>query len=118
MNLLHALKLIFRRNQFQEPARISRENIKGFLQGNLRALGSKISFLRPAPHIEEQAWWRIQRIKEISPECLEKGQCKVCGCSTDEIVFEDRACKGFCYPEMMGDLNWAKYKFKNNIEIV
>lgn len=118
MRILHVLKLLFQRDKFQEPAKISRENIKGFLQGNLRAIGSKISFLKPAPHIEEQAWWRLQQIKEKSPECLNQGQCKVCGCSTDEIVFEDRPCKGDCYPAMMGDLDWAKYKFKNKIEIV
>src|ERR1700760_3870761 len=110
----HALSLIFHRNRFEKPARITKANVRGFLQGNLRAFGSKISFLKPPAHIEEQAYWRITLIKERSPICIQQGQCKVCGCSTDEIVFEDRSCKGDCYPPMMNADTWAQYKTTHN----
>lgn len=118
MNIRHLWNLVFHRDKFQKPAHITPENIKGFLQGNLRFLRSKIGFLQPPSHVQEQVFWRLSLVKEKSPECFLAGQCKVCGCSTDEIVFEDRPCKGNCYPGMINDwMEWDDFKSKNNIHI-
>lgn len=117
MNIRQLFNLILRRKSFERPATITRQNIKGFLQGNFRSFTFKLGFLRPAQEVEEQAWWRINMVKERSPICIGRGQCKVCGCAVDEKVFEDRACEGGCYPKMMNWETWEFFKDKHNISI-
>lgn len=74
-----------------------------------------MNFLAPPKHIMEQSVWRLSQIQDISPVCAQMGQCKVCGCSVDEKVFEDRKCEGGCYPGMMDATQWGDFKLKNNI---
>lgn len=117
MTTRHLWNLLFHRKAFSRPATVTKENIKGFLQGNLRSVRSKIGFLQPDHCVQEQVWWRLSLVNKNSPECIMRGQCRVCGCSTDEIVFEDRPCKGLCYPAMKTETEWEEFKHKNNIHI-
>lgn len=98
---------------------MSLSNLKGWLQGNYRSFMDDLDFIAPAPHIKEQAVWRISQIKQQSPTCLEKGFCKVCGCSVTEKVWEDRECEGepSCYPIMFTEKEWNTYKKVNNIKV-
>jgi hypothetical protein len=80
-------------------------------------LQSKIEFLNPQPHIVEQAYWRLSEVERNSPECLKLGQCKICGCSIDEKVLEDRGCEDGCYPPMKNYLVWEFYKQDNNLKV-
>ena len=109
--------LIFNRKKFKKPAKINIKNIKGYLQGNLRYFMDFTGIIKPEEHILEQVKWRLHKIKENSPLCLEYKSCINCGCSVIEKVYEDRACEGDCYPIMKNKEDWEDFKLKNNINI-
>ena len=91
-------------------AKINLHNIKSYIQGNWRAALLEYYPDGLSPHIEEQYYWRIKQVQEKSPECLEKGKCKICSCDTPELFMADKACEGNCYPEMMDECEWEKFK--------
>lgn len=68
-----------------------------------------------SPHMTEQAIWRLEQIKLNSPQCLTNNQCKVCGCTPSELVYSDNACEGNCFPPLMEEETWKKFKKDNNI---
>lgn len=88
--------------------KITIPNIKGYLQAHYREILKDFDFL--PKHIQEQAEWRLRQVAKKSPECLEKDSCKECGCQVSSKVFEDRACEGKCYPKMLSDEEWNKFK--------
>ena len=103
--------LLFKRKTFKKAATLSKENVKGFLQGHLRAIKSEYNLL--PTYIQEQAAWRLTKAKK---ECVEKDQCQACGCfPMYDKVLEDRQCEGNCYPHMMTRKEWALFKLNNNI---
>ena len=95
-------------------AKINLPNIKSYIQGNWRAALLEYYPEGLSKHLEEQYYWRIQQVQEKSPECLEKGKCKICSCDTPELFMADKACENNppCYPEMMSELEWNNYKDK------
>lgn len=88
-------------------AKLTLSNIKGYIQAHFRQALDDLDFL--PEHIKEQAQWRLKQIAEKSPECLEKDSCVICSCQVSSKVFEDRACEGNCYPEMMTEVLWNKF---------
>ena len=40
---------------------------------------------------------RVEAVRQKSPECIEEGACKICGCTTPDLFFCDKACEGNCY---------------------
>ena len=87
-------------------AKINLPNIKGYLQAHYRQALDEMGFLDK--HIYEQAEWRLERVKEKSPDCYNSDNCVKCGCEVSSKVFEDRACEGNCYPPMMSKEEWNK----------
>lgn len=90
-------------------AKITLSNIKGFLSAHYRQALDELGFLDE--WIKERAAWRLNQVKEKSPECYEKDKCTHCGCQVSSKVFEDRACEGGCYPEM-SKVQWESQKQK------
>lgn len=96
------------------PAKITPSNIKGFLQGNWRKFKEDILNLENPKHIQEQILYRMS----VAKPCLDNGSCLYCGCDTPELFYEDRGCKDpekKCYPEMMDEEKWKKFKDENHI---
>lgn len=86
-------------------AKITPQNIKGFVQGWTRSLFD--FFIDPT--ILEQVEYRAIKAKE----CVELGKCKHCSCSMPEKLYEDRGCSNEenpCYPPMMSTEVWEKFK--------
>lgn len=77
----------------------------------------ELDFITPAPHIKEQAVWRLTEINKKSPECTKQGSCISCGCDLSGKVWEDRACDENCYPIMMTEKEWETFKKINNIKV-
>lgn len=98
-------------------AKINLPNIKGFIQGNFRKLVNDFGDLLE-PHIKKEAEWRLNQVKEKSPECFNQDKCVHCGCQVSAKVFEDRGCEQGCYPEMMDKEEWEKFIFNWNLEQV
>ncbi len=87
------------------------------MEAEVRHWKSTSSFLENPRHIDEQSIWRLDQIKEKSPECIQHLHCIMCGCDIKEKSFESKGCDEGCYPEMMGKEEWEKYKKENNIDI-
>lgn len=91
---------------------INLSNIKGFIQGNFRQMLDTFGGL--PEHIEEQAIWRLNQVKEKSPECYINDKCSHCGCQVSAKIFEDRGCSANkCYPPLMNEEEWNLFKIKN-----
>jgi len=100
-------------------ADINKENIKAFIQGNLRMMLEDFGkhyntkFFRLSPHIREQVLYR----KHKCPDCLAEGHCSACSCSVPGKWFANDPCKGERYPKLMGEKEWENFKTNNNIVI-
>lgn len=46
------------------------------------------------------------RIINMSSECFENGECKMCGCQTTHLQMANKACDKPCYPKMMKKSLW------------
>jgi hypothetical protein len=91
-------------------SQLTPENIKGFLQGNVR------KFLESYPgviddYIYEQIQWRLG-IMDIN--CLQNKQCP-CNCEVPAKQYENRPCENNCYPPMMNKEEWEQFKTLTNI---
>lgn len=124
MSLIHYWNLITRKIKVIKPASFfSLKNIFAVFQAKKRSIQGVPSYLY------EQIIWRRTMVKEKSPECWEKGHCIVCGCEIIGKTMEDRACSISevpemladniqpCYPEMMKEEQWEKYKIDNKIKL-
>ena len=116
MNVRNYYDLLRGKTTASNPAKLTLSNIKGFLQALYRK-GREISGFKLPSHVYEQIIWRRTEVARVSPECWESNSCKVCGCDVLGKTMEDRSCEGFCYPEMMGEGEWDKYKKMNNINL-
>lgn len=85
--------------------KITLHNIKNFFQSYLNMF---ITWLNKVNWRKEQYEWRENRVKIISPKCLE-GKCIHCGCKTPDKFFEPDACENGCYPEWMNEDQWRVY---------
>lgn len=58
-------------------------------------------------------WIREQisvRIESMDQVCFNNAQCKMCGCTTTALQMADKACDGYCYPEMLNKYDWKRLK--------
>ena len=91
---------------------INLKNIKAYLQGNSRLLGSKFDLVKE--HIQEQVAWRA----EICSDCVAETKCKECGCSVPGKLYVTLSCNnGERFPDLMDKKEWEDYKKENNIKI-
>lgn len=91
---------------------ITVKNVKAFIQGYVRKFMIDF-FNRRLRYVFEQVEFRKKAVEEKSPECIQNGQCKVCGCKTPELFYADKGCSNFsnpCYPEMMIESDWIRFK--------
>ena len=89
-------------------AKITPENIKGFLQGWFR-----YSLLDVLPnHIREQI---VYRVGLMSEECLINGECP-CECSIPAKQMENRSCENNCYGEMLTSEEWESLRGLSMVE--
>lgn len=119
MSLRHYYKLLTGKLKVKKAANLSYANIKAVLQSFYRR-GREIAGMYLPPHIYEQIIWRRTQVIEKSPECWEKGYCKVCGCEILGKTMEDRPCESEvpCYPAMIKNPeDWKEYKEQNNIKL-
>lgn len=66
-----------------------------------------------APHLKEQVAYRML----ICQPCMETGQCEVCGCSVPGKLYVKESCnKGEKFPDLMGKVDWDKYKIQYDIK--
>lgn len=103
-------------------AKITLRNIYAVLQAFFRRKRRSIAGFELPDHMYEQIIWRRTQVMQKSPQCWTSGNCMVCGCDILGKTVEDRACsisedKGMllsgcypCYPEMMNEQNWKRYK--------
>ena len=99
-------------------SQINPKNIKGFIQAHFREVLD--SFGELPKHIKEQAQWRLNKVRQASPECYDKDKCQHCGCQVSSKVFEDRGCSDNekCYPKMMNEPEWELFKLTKNWELM
>jgi hypothetical protein len=54
----------------------------------------------------------------VAKECTVNGSCLECGCETPDLYYGTDGCKrkeNPCFPDMMGEEEWEKFKLENNI---
>lgn len=111
-----------------KPAKLTLRNMFAVLQAFLRKKRRSLGGFDLPAHIYEQIIWRRTCVMENSPECWSTGNCVVCGCEILGKTMEDRACsisehpdllKNYdpCYPKMMNEEEWKKFKILNNIKL-
>lgn len=66
------------------------------------------SFIRS--HIFEQI---EHRVSWMDKECLDAGECRLCGCSTTQLQMSNKSCENPCYPEMMNRKTWKRFILHN-----
>lgn len=59
-------------------------------------------------HIIEQIDLRIE--EWMDRECLNNGECKICGCITPALQMANKSCDKPCYPPMMNKTQWDFFK--------
>jgi len=86
------------------------KNVKAFIQGNLRYLNEKyeldIDFIKLKDYQQEQV---VFREMIADRECITNEECK-CACPIPKLFYADKTCDEECYPEMMDENNWIKFK--------
>jgi len=60
--------------------------------------------------------YRIAKVDKSSPECIMNGSCKVCGCTTPDLFFADKACEGGCYARIITRRDWKELVAKSKDE--
>lgn len=110
-------------------ARITPRNVYAVIQAFFRKKRRKIAGFDLPDHMYEQIIWRRNQVMQYSPACWYSGKCVVCGCDILGKTIEDRACsisedkemlksgRQPCYPEMMNEINWERYKQDYNIKL-
>ena len=112
------MKLIYwikNRKSFPQPKKINLSNILNYAEAEFRHWQNSSTLLNSPKHIDEQSIWRLAQIKEKSPECIEKGFCRLCGCDVIDKSFEMDGCAGKCYPERKNEKQWNEFKKQNKI---
>ena len=88
----------------REKAKITADNIKGFVQGWTRSLLDKVGFLDDCT---KEQW--LYRIGIMDEQCLINRECP-CECSVPEKQLDSRVCDNQCYGPMLSCNQWNKYK--------
>ena len=122
MRLRHYWNLLLGKTKAIKPASLSFRNIAAVIQAWFRK-GRQIAGFDLPVHVYEQIIWRRFQVIQMSPECWDSGNCKVCGCDILGKTMEDRACSAsevglpICYPEMMDADEWKLYKENYKIKL-
>ena len=95
-------KLLNSRN----PVSQARDFFEGTYRHNLYYSEYPIFRKLMRKHIKEQIEYRVRM---MSADCYNNGQCTECGCETIALQMADRSCDGHCYPPMMTKRKWKKY---------
>jgi len=92
--------------------KITLKNIASFLEGNTQRI---LEELRLQPdHIKEQIAYRRLICKD---DCAKQNQCVYCGCDFKGKTSVEESCnKGERFPNLMGRVDWIRYKEKNDIK--
>lgn len=97
---------------------ITPKNVKAFIQGYVRKFMIDF-FNRRLKYVFEQVEYRKGQVTEKSPACILDGHCIVCGCKTPELFYADKGCSNLkdpCYPEMVSEKEWIRFKNLNSIK--
>ena len=88
---------------------ITLKNIEAYLQGNLRKLAEDYGpdFIKMRQHIREQVMFRNDI---ANPDCINASKCQECHCDIPGLFYANKQCGGECYPEMMDEHTWDKFK--------
>lgn len=66
---------------------------------------------------DKQANWRLKRVKQYSPICIDKGYCIHCGCEwKDKKHYELEPCTNQCYPRWLTFEEWQIIESLQHIE--
>ena len=86
---------------------INLNNIISYLVGNYRykLYYSRFNWLL-RKHIRKQIDFRIDYMDK---ECLDNGECKLCGCQTTALQMANKQCDKPCYPPMVGKKAWDRF---------
>jgi hypothetical protein len=87
---------------------INLQNIKNYIDGNLRYLKSKIANLEP--HIQEQIEYRLYLCRN---DCKVKGECINCGCNFPDRLYSFTTCNSARFPNLMNKGEWEIFKSNN-----
>ena len=117
MNLKHLYLHLMGKSKAKHPAKINLRNIYAVIQAFFRKKRRSIGGMDIPSYMYEQIIWRRIQVTILSPECWTSGHCIECGCEIIGKTMEDRACDAKCYPEMMSEAVWNKYKKDNDIKI-
>jgi len=92
--------------------KITIQNIKNFIIGNARYLGSKARLTDMV--LIEQVAYRSSKC----PDCLTAGHCLgSCECSVPGRWFVDATCNEDRFPDLMDKETWEQFKIDNNIDM-
>lgn len=88
-------------------SKITGEDVRAYIQGNIRELlfYNFPSLIRL--HIREQI---VFRLGVLDKECYANGSCKMCGCMIPGLQMANKSCPKPCYPEMKSKKEWLKFK--------
>lgn len=115
MSIIKATKALFKNIKkaikTSKKEQLTFNNMKGFIQGNVRKFLEDIDYNNLDYYIREQIIYRSLTCRT----CTIEGKCVICGCQTPEKFYEDRACEGEKYPYMLEEKEWLKFKQDNNI---
>jgi hypothetical protein len=88
---------------------ITLKNVWAYIQGNSRLIAENLGsdIFKSPQHIQEQIIWR-----EVihNPECYRLGKCIHCKCAVPDKLYADKECEGGCYPVIMNEYTWDKFK--------
>ncbi len=91
-------------------AKITPQNIKGFVQGWTRKILNELDFLDEST---KEQW--IYRIGLMDEECLINGECP-CKCKVPEKQLDSRVCDKQCYGPILNEQQWERFKESVDIE--
>lgn len=88
---------------------ITVKNIWAYIQGNTRKIMEEHGpdIFKSPQFIQEQIIWREVISRK---ECYENKECVVCHCTMPDKLYSDKECEGGCYPEIMDEIKWNRFK--------
>lgn len=90
---------------------ITLTNIKQFIEGNVQMKLDGIG-LKPK-YYQEQIAYRMLKCQD----CLKRKACIYCNCDVPGKLYVSKSCNdGKRFPDIMGEVEWNKYKEKNGIK--
>lgn len=99
-----------KKNKFTFSDFFKLDNIKSFLEGNLKYYYDGIIGL--PSYTKEQILMRFEKCKDT---CFTEEGCEYCGCDPIKKAFTIKSCnEGKKFPDLMNKEDWEEYKNKNN----